>query len=468
MELTSMIKEMQNIYDLLALCCSYIFNEIEDEPYDFAAFNDELYIDVYVRAFREFRNFLYHFMEGNSTVEKCYAVVKYIDEKIEYEFRYNIVNKKDILEYEGLNGQFKDRVRILLKNAGSYVDKGNAAYKKVTKDKYNLLRDSHDCPCSKIDAVTRRYMIWDKVSLDKYPVRVYRLKEAHYINRHFEDRHKLVFAVIPFTDESIKSILVEKRVNKAFYIENMKQDAEVRLKEKYRAAYKGVINKDVDFMIYPEMLMTDEIRTGCRFDRNGPKVIVNGSVSKNKVNKSVVCAWDGEELFSYCKKNPYKYEEAGTEYTEWLDQKENAGYSILEIPELGRVSVAICKDLWSNEVIMFHKMIQTKLLIVPAYTASGDLESSARNLSEEYNCVVVLANSCSALSRKQQGGRIGFVTLPAKILGKRTAEVEYYEMSACQKECSKRCKGKLITIEFAGQQYDSQNCGYNIRCEEIN
>ena len=47
MELTSMIKEMQNIYDLLALCCSYIFNEIEDEPYDFAAFNDELYIDVY-------------------------------------------------------------------------------------------------------------------------------------------------------------------------------------------------------------------------------------------------------------------------------------------------------------------------------------------------------------------------------------------------------------------------------------
>ena len=70
-----------------------------------------------------------------------------------------------------------------------------------------------------------------------YLVRVYRLKEDHYINRHFEDRHKLVFAVIPFTDENIKNILVEKRVNKAFYIENMKKDADDQLKERYRAAY---------------------------------------------------------------------------------------------------------------------------------------------------------------------------------------------------------------------------------------
>ena len=42
MQLTLQIDKMQNIYDLLALCSSYIFNEIKEVPYDFTTFNDEL------------------------------------------------------------------------------------------------------------------------------------------------------------------------------------------------------------------------------------------------------------------------------------------------------------------------------------------------------------------------------------------------------------------------------------------
>ena len=149
MQLTKQIENMQNMYDLLALCCSYIFNEIENEPYDFAAFNDTLYIHVYdnivkynwdkenlgeLGAFREFRDFVIRFMGENSTVEKCYAIVKYIDEKIEYEFRYDIVYRKDLMEYDSINEQCKDKVRIVLKNTKSFVDVGNEAYKHQTKE----------------------------------------------------------------------------------------------------------------------------------------------------------------------------------------------------------------------------------------------------------------------------------------------------------------------------------------------
>lgn len=483
MQLTKQIENMQNMYDLLALCCSYIFNEIENEPYDFAAFNDTLYIHVYdnivkynwdkenlgeLGAFREFRDFVIRFMGENSTVEKCYAIVKYIDEKIEYEFRYDIVYRKDLMEYDSINEQCKDKVRVLLKNTKSFVDVGNEAYKHQTKDKFNLLRDSHDCPCSKLDAVTKRYMIWDEEVFRKYPFKIYRVKESHYINKHFENRNKVIFAVIPFTNESIKTILSEKRVNGAFYIEQMEPDTECRLKRKYELAYKGTLNKDVDFLVFPEMLMTDEIRADCSFNENGPVILINGSCSKNKVNRSVVCTRDGEELFSYCKKNPYIYEDAGKEYTEWLDAKENKEYSLLDIPNLGRVSVAICKDLWSEEIKMFHKMMKTNILIVPAFTPSGDLESSARCLSEEYNCIVVLANSCSALPVPQRDKKIGFVTLPAKRGSDRTTDVKYYKAGACQKECANICKGQLITIEFTDFQGKNSLCCYKTQIKKIN
>lgn len=181
-----------------------------------------------------------------------------------------------------------------------------------------------------------------------------------------------------------------------------------------------------------------------------------------------MCTRDGEELFSYCKKNPYKYEDEGNEYTEWLDSKENREYSLLDIPSLGRVSVAICKDLWSEEIKLFHKMMKTNILIVPAFTASGDLESSARSLSEEYNCIVVLANSCSALSAPQREQKIGFVSLPAKRGSQRTFDVKYYKAGVCQKDCSKICKGQLITIEFTDFNKSNKISCYKIQLKKIN
>ena len=107
-------------------------------------------------------------------------------------------------------------------------------------------------------------------------------------------------------------------------------------------------------------------------------------------------------------------------------------------------------------------------LIVSAFTPSGDLESSARCLSEEYNCIVVLANSCSALPVPQRDKKIGFVTLPAKRGSDRTTDVKYYKAGACQKECANLCKGQLITIEFTDFQGKNSLCCYKTQIKKIN
>lgn len=56
--------------------------------------------------------------------------------------------------------------------------------------------------------------------------------------------------------------------------------------------------------------------------------------------------------------------------------------------------------------------MDTNILIIPAYTASRDLYSSAESLSKDYHIIVVLANACSALEQDKE--EIGFVTIPAK------------------------------------------------------
>ena len=131
------------------------------------------------------------------------------------------------------------------------------------------------------------------------------------------------------------------------------------------------------------------------------------------MNETIVTDGRGEKIFSYLKKEPFKFSREDTEYRECLNRSKNGEYSIVEIEGICRIGVTICKDLIGKEVKLFHKCVGTDILIVPAYTKS----ISAEELSQEYNCVVVVANACSALeeTKKIISNRIiGFVTLPVK------------------------------------------------------
>jgi predicted amidohydrolase len=184
------------------------------------------------------------------------------------------------------------------------------------------------------------------------------------------------------------------------------------------------------------------------------------------MNRSIVTDGSGKEIFSYLKKEPYKLQKDQNEYKEYLDSSKNNEYIILEIDGIGRVGIGICKDLLSEDIKMFHKYIGTDILIIPSYTKSMDLQSSAEELSTEYNCVVVVANACSAFGEKNEKGinnRIGFISLPAKCGTDRTRITKKYCKNECVDECECKCIGKIIAVDFYHTEKYNNTISYVIK-----
>lgn len=479
------LRRIDKIYDLFALCASYILNGFDEDPYEFATFNDEEYDCVFdaveryccerqekgrKKAFDELKDYIISFMVPEVTVEKCFAVVKYIDELVEVEINDSLLSGKHIIKYSSLNDQYKDCVRIIPKIKETFLDRGNIQFRSISNDKYSLFRERRECACSLLDKETLNYMIWDKEHIKRFPMYIYRIDDKNPIFKHFHETEKIVFGIVPFTNKNLEDLLQVKYERKAFYIEQMYEEAERDLKDRYENVCKRCEKEDIDFLVFPEMLITEKIISALK-GRNqveSPRIIINGSIWKDFVNKSVVTDGNGREIFSYCKKEPFKFPQGNTEYKEYLDQKQNSEYSIMEVEGFGRIGIGICKDLINEEVKMFHKYIGTDILIVPAYTKSMDLQASAEEMSQEYNCVVVVANACSALDSSKEGvfnGRIGFITIPAKQETDRSKIIIRYTQNKCIEECDCKCIGKKILIDFYNTQTYDEGISYDIREE---
>lgn len=478
------IQKIDKIYDLLAVCSSYILNELKRKDYEFALFNDDDYDYVYdaiqryccereyrgcERAFDELRNYLTSFFTPDVTVEKCFAVVKYIDELVAVEIDDRLLGGKHIIKYSSMNEQYTDNVRIIPKMKGTFLKRGDIQFRSINNNKYSLFRDRRECACSKLDRETLNYMIWDRQHIENYPdFNIYRFDEKSSVFKHFHERKQIVFGIVPFTDKPLKDILDVQYDNRAFYIRDMHKSAESELKERYRNICSRCEQENIDFLIFPEMLMTEKIISAIQNKEkvSSPQIIINGSIWKEYMNKSIITDGKGTEIFYYCKKEPFKFQKDDVEYKEFLKEEENREYTILEIENLGRIGVGICKDLINEEVKLFHKYIGTDILMVPAYTESMDIQSSAENMSKDYNCVVVMANACSALGKTKTGNtanRVGFITFPAKNNTDRSYILRRYTRDCCAQECGCRCVGKKYIIDFFQTREYPEGISYEIK-----
>ncbi|MCI8884591.1 MAG: hypothetical protein HFG87_01255 [Dorea sp.] len=476
------LRKIDKIYDLLALCGSYILNELEKYSYEFGTFKDEEFDGVYdaieryccerqqkghKKAFDELRNYLISFMFPQVTIEKCFAVVKYIDDLVEVEINDKLLGGKHLIKYCAMNEQYIDSIRIIPKMKESFLNRNEIQLNKPA-NQYSLFRKRRECACSLLDRETVNYMIWDRAHIGKYPTWIYYFNEKSYISKYFYNRNQITFGIVPFTNKPLDEILDVKYKDKLFYINQMHKEAEQQLANRYNDIWKRCEKEDIDFLIFPEMLMTENIISKIKQQEKilSPKIIINGSIWKNYMNKSIVTDGNGKEIFSYYKKEPFKFQKGNLEYKEYLDQDQNKEYVIMEIEGIGRIGVCICKDLISEEVKLFHKHIGTDILIVPAYTKSMDLQASAEELSKEYNCVVVVANACSALGKIKQINeeiRIGFITIPAKLNTNRSIIVKRYMQNECVTECNHGCVGKKIIIDFYKTKEYKEGVSFEIR-----
>ncbi|MEY8493398.1 hypothetical protein AALC16_10365 [Lachnospiraceae bacterium 29-91] len=475
------LREIDKIYDLLALCSAYILNEIEKNPYEFTLFKDEEFDCVYdaierycfqrqqkghKKAFEELRNYMISFMVPKFTVEKCFSVVKYIDELVEVEINDKLLGGKHIIKYCAMNERYRDCIRIIPKMKGTFLKRSDIQLKKAN-NKYSLFRKRRDCPCSLLDRETLNYMIWDRNHINIYPTWIYRFDKKSFISKHFYRKNQMSFGIVPFTNKHLDEILDIKYKGKAFYIDQMYEEAEQELANRYNDVWNRCGKEDIDFLIFPEMLMTEKIISIIKNQKKifSPQIIINGSIWKDYMNKSIVTDGNGKEIFGYYKKEPFKFRNRNVEYKECLDMTQNKEYAIMEIEGLGRIGICICKDLINEEVKLFHKYIDTDILIVPAYTKSMDLQASAEEMSKEYNCIVVVANACSAIVemlKKNDERRIGFITLPAKQNTERANIVKQYVQNECLKECNCKCVGKKVIIDFYNTKEYKEGISYEI------
>lgn len=477
------LEKIGTIYDLLALCSSYILNELHKGSYKFELFDEDKYENVYHAvnryvceesergenaAFDELKDFLYDYFEVGITIERCYAVVYYIDDLVKGRIQRGLTGRCDIIKYNALNRQYTDKVRIIPKLRDTFVLQGDMYYRKENESEFSLFRNRGFCAGSRLDEYIVNYIIWDENKIKDYPMWIYHLEEEHPIAKHFFDREKLVFKIVPLTDMPLNKILDAKRLQRAFYIDKIHVDAEMVLKKRYMDSVVKSENEDVDFLIYPEMLLTENMYKELSVQRSNkrPQVIVNGSVWKNNTNKSVVTDGNGKEIFAYLKKEPYIDKFEGREYRELLDDDKNKEYSVLEIPRLGRIGIAICKDLKNEYIKLFHKCIGTDILIVPACTNSMDLKSSAEEMAGGYNCIVLVANTCSARSFNETDKRIGFISLPAKRERDRTTLTIEYSQNECMDQCKQACSGRLLVLKF--KQTERKNGKLSFSIKEIN
>lgn len=455
-----------NIYDLMALCCSYIFNELEHEIYEFGRFDENEYSEVeeaiiiYLDdmenkgknyAFKQLRKFVYEYLEEELSIQRCYAFVFFIDQNVEVEIpRESLLGGSGIVKYSALNKQCTDRVRIIPKIEKTLLNRIEKKKVDAFDGIQSIFRKRRECACSEIDSETEHYSIWDKESIGMFSVEICHIDERCDIYKQFYDRKKIVFGIVPFTNCDIKSLLNIKYEKKIFYIDSMKTDAEKMLEARYLEIVKRCKGKNIDFLIFPEMLLTEKIIDNLKkldkMEKPDPKIIVNGTIWKDRKNISEITDGNGNLILEYQKKEPFELKKDGKTYKEELDRSDKKEYSIIEIEGIGRIGICICKDLINENVRLFHKKIDTNILLVPAFSNSMDLKSSAKELAEDYHCIVVIANACSAI--EEEKNKIGFITCPGKMGTERTSIVKMYLKNECKEECEKRCRGKIISVDF--------------------
>lgn len=408
----------------------------------------------------QLRTGLLDVLQGNINNEICYAVIRYIDQYIEAEFADDCIEDNLSDEYESLNEQYTDTVRIL----PVMVNTGIHTFSKMETDgSHELLRKRYPSDRDLLTQKIQNYIILEEDFINTKKVVVHRIRETGSVGRRFLNRQKLSCVLFPVTCHHLERYFLVDYQKEKFNITGYTEDV-----KELKNTYAHMIQKckeasDIDFVVFPEMLMTEEILEIIKKESNIAAFVCNGTIWNNHKNVCHVTDADGNQIFSYDKKSTFEFGRDGKIYTEGLEydsKNEKEEYDFIDIEGIGRVSVCICKDIMHTDLLYVHEKMHTDVLIVPAFSPSLDVKSKAQSFSEEHQCIVLFANSCGAFYDKQKSmeqnrkdlkkGEVGFVVLPAKDKSsERTYNLLSYSAGQCMEMCTlDNCVGRRVDIDF--------------------
>lgn len=484
---------VNNIYDLMAFSYKKI---LEDERFDINKMRHnqkfhKLFL-IYIenknsnlfKAFLELKKSLEEYDNSEPfTSEDFYNIILEIDSCEIYIFKSYCCYDSYFKTYNGLNTYLKEEIKIYPNLESTYIDFLNQNYKKEIGCQNDFLRERKHYNNSSLNNKLKNFIIYKPEDFNSYNIYFHELYEFKEFTK---DKEKLKIVLFPTTCTDINEIFdVEYTKEKKFCIKEMFPSIEQKLLERYKS-FINTLDDDIDFLIFPEMLMTQKILDDIKelIIEKGIKFVFCGSTWKNKNN---ICSvlYEGELLFNYNKKVPFEikynkkqllnlintcknqqqkkilesilrnhnfFEEDQVIFEELLNKDDEM--HIIDINTFGRIATFICRDIDDDSFINISKLLLNDFIILPACSPSMDLCNNAEHLADRYHSTTIMCNTCSALCHGSNDLKdninnektIGFITTPSKSGTKRNHKNVLYVFNDTCLECKKNCLGRKYYI----------------------
>ena len=234
---------------------------------------------------------------------------------------------------------------------------------------------------------------------------------------------------------------------------------EVKDGESINKAMLSILDKarkeEVDILVFPEMLGTEE--TVKQFDDfcqeqmfdtrlSNPEIVVLPTIWKDRHNQAYVYIGELNKPVIQDKYYRYPYPDNGIYRLEDLDTSDVPIINVFHSEKLGRIVVAICKDLLMKEHIEFLVGdLRASLILVPSFSTGDYPFKMISYYGFPYDCHIVWINTCAAEHICPVGSRpldtVGMIYNPGKS-GYREKPIELK-----RSECNRQCTECLKTYE---------------------
>lgn len=451
------IKNLTNIFDIMAIA----YNQIK-EKYT-PKFRDSYIVTDYGDIFKIFALYwenkndcilLQHLGDILSEDEEindrqCYAIIEAID-LIPYTYQVSSGSLGLFREIDKLNPT-TENVIIYPRPHSSIIDVYDRAFKKYDEENGEKdeskrgLRDKKDYKYS-IRENIKNYDIIEVNELHSYIPILHTYADNGRLLNNFRTREALKIALVPFIGDKLDKLLDLRESINSFWIEGAKDGSKETIIHRYTSILKNVLEEDVDFIIFPEMILINEavpyiIEEIDKCQNNKSQLVFAGTLWENDENKCYVFDKTSRLIFEQHKQKPFKYKRKKEERLNCLDKRIN----IIDIDGLGRIFTFICKDIDDEELIELPKKLHADIVILPSYTKSMDLQSNPEVLAARFQCITIMSNSCSAINGNENDNTIGFSCFPAKKRTRRISKVAYYSQQC--KNCNNMCNYQILTIK---------------------
>lgn len=500
----------KNIYDIMAICYVHI-NENTDfkNPSKNSCFYlDTILLDTILKKYIENKNLdpflaFYNLKQELYLLQEQYPFSAYdfykllirIDSYEIYNYNCSALFDDSFKNYSGLNYLYTDTVKIYPVMLCSYREHLNSIYENEYKRDYLRARKSYDT--LSINYELKNYILYENPN---YNIFIHELIDYEDFMYDIKYNDNIKIAICPITSINLHNIFeMEYTSDYKFNIKSMYSTIEESILKKCKE-FIETLNDNIEFLIFPEMLMTDSIIETVKIlaIKKNIKFIICGSLWRNKQNVCRVFYY-GEEIFDYYKKIPFeiKYSKydllnvinrckdenqklllskilVSYDFTNELRFKENlekeSSIHIIDINNFGRILIFICRDIDDDNYMNISKIFLSDFIFLPACTPSGDLLSNPVTLSERYHCTTIMCNTCSALcksenhlnSKIENKSNIGFIVTPSKDDTTRSHTKHFYTFNDGCKNCNTRCNGRIFTIDMVDLQKTDTSVSLNI------